>query len=220
MDFRNRIEYPSRQQGVLKVKIKRRIATFLTVIAVTVLMNLSTVSAQQKVAIVDIGLIFKSHVTFEQQLNGLKTEAEAFKTRSMQAQQSLMEKAQLLQQSEIKPGTIEFKNEETSIAQESAAMEVDQKDTMRALMQREAQLHFRTYQAVNEVVQQYCDRNGIQLVLKYDSSKIDPGNPRSVMQKVNGNVIYHVPQNDITDQIIARVNQIATAQSPSRTLQK
>ena len=113
MDFRNRIEYPSRQQGVLKVKIKRRIATFLTVIAVTVLMNLSTVSAQQKVAIVDIGLIFKSHVNFEQQLNGLKTEAEAFKTRSMQAQQSLMEKAQLLQTSDIKPGTIEFKNEET-----------------------------------------------------------------------------------------------------------
>ena len=58
---------------------KRRIATFLTVLTVTALINLSSASAQQKVAIVDIPLIFKSHVNFEQQLNGLKIEAEKFK---------------------------------------------------------------------------------------------------------------------------------------------
>jgi Skp family chaperone for outer membrane proteins len=205
---------------VLKVKTKRRIATILTVLTVTALINLSSVSAQQKVAIVDIPLIFKSHVTFGQRLDGLKTEAENFKMESMNAQQRLMTTAQQLEQSDIQPGTAEFKREETALAQQAAKMEVDQKDTMRGLMQREAQLHYQTYRSVNEVIQQYCERNNIALVLKFNRAEIDPANPRTVMQKVNGNVIYHVPQNDITDQIIARVNQIAAAQNPGGTLQK
>ena len=219
MDFRNRIEYPSRQQGVLKVKTKRRIATFLTIFTVTALINLSSVSAQQKVAIVDIPLIFKSHVNFEQQLNALKTEAERFKAESMQAQQSLMQSAKMLEEN-FTPGTADFKREETALAQQAAKMEVDQKDTMRGLMQREAQLHYQTYRAIKEVIQQYCERNEIKLVLKFDRGEIDPSNPRSVMQKVNGAVIYYLPQNDITDLVIARVNQIATGQNPSGTFQK
>ena len=202
------------------MKTKRRIATILTVLTVTTLINLSSVSAQQKVAIVDIPLIFKSHVTFGQRLDGLKTEAENFKTESMNAQQRLMTTAKQLEQSDIQPGTAEFKREETALAQQAAKMEVDQKDTMRGLMQREAQLHYQTYRSVNEVIQQYCERNNIALVLKFNRAEIDPANPRTVMQKVNGNVIYHVPQNDITDQIIARVNQIAAAQNPGGTLQK
>ncbi len=202
------------------MKTKRRIATILTVLTVTALINLSSVSAQQKVAIVDIPLIFKSHVTFGQRLDGLKTEAENFKMESMNAQQRLMTTAQQLEQSDIQPGTAEFKREETALAQQAAKMEVDQKDTMRGLMQREAQLHYQTYRSVNEVIQQYCERNNIALVLKFNRAEIDPANPRTVMQKVNGNVIYHVPQNDITDQIIARVNQIAAAQNPGGTLQK
>jgi Skp family chaperone for outer membrane proteins len=205
---------------VLKVKNKRRIATILTVLTVTALVNLSSVLAQQKVAVVDIPLIFKSHVNFEQQLNGLKAEAENFKMASMKAQQGLMEKAKLLEQSQFQPGTAEFKREETALAQQAAKMEVDQKDIMRGLMRREAQLHYQTYQAVNEVIQQYCERNDIRLVLKFNKAEMDPANPRTVMQKVNGSVIYHVPQNDITDQVIARVNQLATAQNPSGTLQK
>ncbi|MDA7904121.1 OmpH family outer membrane protein [bacterium] len=202
------------------MKTKRRIATILTVLTVTALINLSSVSAQQKVAIVDIPLIFKSHVTFGQRLDGLKTEAENFKTESMNAQQRLMTTAKQLEQSDIQPGTAEFKREETALAQQAAKMEVDQKDTMRGLMQREAQLHYQTYRSVNKVIQQYCERNNIALVLKFNRAEIDPANPRTVMQKVNGNVIYHVPQNDITDQIIARVNQIAAAQNPGGTLQK
>ncbi|MGI9495075.1 MAG: OmpH family outer membrane protein [Mariniblastus sp.] len=198
---------------------KRRIATFLTVLTVTALINLSSTSAQQKVAIVDIPLIFKSHVNFEQQLNGLKIEAEKFKEASMAAQKTLMDKARLLEQS-FQPGTPDFKREETALAQQAAKMEVDQKDTMRELMRREAQLHYQTYLTVTGVIEQYCELNQIRLVLKFDRGEIDSTNPRSVMQKVNGNVIYYLPQNDITDIVIARVNQIAVGQNSGGTFQK
>lgn len=162
--------------------------------------------AQTKVAIVDVGMIFKGHTSFEQKLAALKTEAEQFKSISLQQQQQLMQKAEALKQ--YQPGSVEFKSLETKLAQESAAMEVEQRDTMRSLMQQEAQLHFQTYSEVNKLIATYCESTGVQLVLRFNSQEMDPRNPNSVMQRVNGSVVYHNQQNDITPQIVARISQL------------
>ena len=167
--------------------------------------------AQTKVAIVDVGKIFKSHPKFSQELAALKQEAEQFKAASLQVQQQLVKKAEVLKQ--YQPGSDEFKNAETKLAQESAAMEVEQRDKMRTLMQREAQLHFKTYSEVNGLIATYCESDGIQLVLRYNSQEMDPKNPSSVMQRVNGSVVYHNQQNNITQQIVAKINQLSNTAS-------
>ena len=169
--------------------------------------------AQTKVAIVDVGLIFKSHPQFTQQLADLKQEAEQFKASSLQQQQQLMQKAEVLKQ--FVPGSDDFKSAETGLAQESAAMEVEQRNVMRTLMSREAHLHFQTYNEVNAMITAYCEGTGTQLVLRYNSLQMDPSDPSTVMQRVNGSVVYHNQQNDITPQIVARLGQAGgTAQSP------
>ena len=196
----------SRQQGVLKVKNMRWIAAFFACLLVAFFANISTTMAQTKVAIVDVGLIFKSHPEFAQQLGVLKQEADTFQKAAVQAQQQLVQKAEVLKQ--YKPGSAEFKNAETGLAQKSAAMEVEQRDKMRALMVKEAQLHFDTYTEVNTIVGQLCEAQGIQLVLRYNSQEMDIKNPASVMQRVNGSVIYHNPSNDITQLIIGRISQL------------
>lgn len=196
----------SRQQGVLKVKTKRLIAALSVCLAATSFFGTTSATAQTKVAIVDIGVIFKSHASFEQQLAALKTEAEQFKTESLRLQQQLMQKAEVLKQYD--PGSQDFKNLETKLAQESASMEVAQRDKMRSLMQQEAQLHFKTYSEVNSIIGEFCESSGIQLVLRYNSQEMDPKSPNSVMQRVNGSVVFHNQQNDITPQIVARISQI------------
>ena len=204
----------SRQQGVLKVKNMRWIAAFFACLLVAFFANISTTMAQTKVGIVDIGLIFKSHPKFSQQLGSLKQEAETFQQGAVQSQKQLVQKAEVLKQ--YKPGSDEFKNAETSLAQQSAAMEVEQRDKMRALMVKEAQLHFATYTEVNDIISQLCEAQGIQLVLRYNSQEMDIKNPATVMQRVNGSVIYHNPGNDITQQIIGRISQLASAPGQPR----
>ncbi len=188
------------------MKNKRWIAAFFVCLTITTFANISTTMAQTKVAIVDIGLIFKSHPQFAQSLAGLKQEADQFKSVSLEQQKALMAKAEVLKS--YQPSSAEFKAAETKLAQESAGMEVDQRDKMRLLMQKEAQLHFNTYAQVNELISKYCEANGIQLVLRYNSAKMDPKSPASVMQRVNGSVVYHNQQNDITPELIARITQM------------
>ncbi len=188
------------------MKNQRLIAAFSACVAITLLANTSTTMAQTKVAIVDIGLIFKSHPEFSQRLAALKQDADQFQQNAMAAQQQLMQKAEVLKQ--YTPGSEEFKSYESTLAQQKAAMDVDQRNRMRTLMQEEAKLHFNTYAEVNELVSQYSSSQGIQLVLRYNSQKMDPKNPNSVMQRVNGSVIYHAPGNDITELIVNRIAQL------------
>ncbi len=192
-------------KGVLKVKNKQWIASFAFCL-ITTLAGIGSVSAQTRVAIVDIGAVFKSHPEFPQQLEMLKQEAEQFKADSVAAQQRLVQKSEILKQ--YAPGSPDFKKAESSLAQESAALEVEQRDQMRKLMQREAQLHFETYAEVNEMIGNYCEQREIQLVLRFNGQPMDPKVPGTIMQKVNGSIIYYQPEKDITQQIIAQLVQL------------
>ncbi len=166
---------------------------------------LASVEAQTNVALCDVGLIFKNHPEFTQKLAALKQEADQFKVTANQVQQQLAQKAEILKQYE--PGSAEFNQAETKLAQESAAIEIEQRDTMRKLMQNEAELHYETYVQVTQFIGDYCQENGIQLVLRYNSESTEPNNPQSIMQKVNGSVIYYQNRKDITPIIIQRIVQ-------------
>ena len=180
---------------------------------VIMFLSSETVEAQTKVALCDVGMIFKSHPEFSQNLAALKEEADQFKANATNIQQQLMQKAEVLQQYE--PGSTEFNQAETKLAQESAAIEVEQRDVMRKLMQREAQLHYDTYVEVTKFIADYCQEQGIQLVLRFNSQEQEADNPQAIMQKVNGSVVYHRNQNNITATVIQRIAQ-AKASTASR----
>ena len=171
----------------------------------------SSAHAQTNVALVDVGMIFKSHPVFGQQLEQLRSEAEQFKAQTQQLQQSLIKEAQGLSQYE--PTSPEFKAEETRLAQKSAATEVEQRNRMRDLMKKEAKLHFDTYNEIKAVISEYAIKQGIRMVMRYNSQPLDPNVPASIMQKVNGSIVFHTNQKDITEEI---VGQIARTQAASR----
>lgn len=185
------------------MNIKRWIAVSIASLAIAALFSINAANAQTKVAIVDVGTIFKQHPLFAGQLEALKAQADGFKAEAMKAQQALAQSAKALQ--DLKPDSVDFKTKQTELAKNAAAMQVDQNGLMQKLMEREAMLHFDTYQQVNALISQYCDERGIQLVLRYNNQKMDLAQPGSVMTRVNSSVIYHDPNNDITQAIVSQL---------------
>ena len=195
----------SRRLGVLKVNTKRRIATTVLSTLVVLFAFAANANAQTKVALVDIGLIFKNHPQFSNSLGELRSQAEAFKAESQQLQQQLLRKADQLNQYEKE--SVEYQDLEASLAKESASLEVDQRAKMRDLLKDEAQLHFNTYVEVSNFISEYCQEYGIQLVLRFNSEDMDRKNPQSIMQRVNGGVVFHSQTADITSLIVERIAQ-------------
>ena len=192
------------------MNIKRWIAVSVASLAITALFSINAANAQTKVAIVDVGTIFKQHPSFAAQLEALKAQADGFKAQAIKDQQDLAQSAQALQEN-LKADSPDFKAKQTELAKRAAAMQVEQNGLMQKLMEREAMLHFETYQQVNALISKYCDERGIQLVLRYNNQKMDLAQPGSVMQRVNSSVIYHDPNNDITQAIIGQLSATANA---------
>ncbi len=191
-----------------------------TSVAITCWIALFTgpsIQAQQDICVVDIAQVFKNHNQFNRQLEGLKQEAEQFKFTLQQKAQQLRTKSERLK--DFSPGSDEFKQLETELAQESANLEVDQRSKTRDFMQLEAKLHFDTYVHVTKLIAGYCEQNDIRLALRYDSTQMSPDDPNTIMQRVNDHVIFHQPQRDITQTIIQLANQEspATGNRPSDT---
>jgi len=195
------------------VNIMRCIAVSIASLAIAVLFSISSANAQTKVAIVDVGAIFKQHPLFAGQLETLKAQADGFKAQAVQAQQALAQSAQALQ--ELKPDSDDFKAKQTALAKNAAAMQVEQNGLMQKLMEKEATLHFETYQQINALISQYCDDRGIQLVLRYNNQEMDLAKPGSVMQRVNSSVVYYDPSNDITQAIVGQLSATANKDAGS-----
>jgi len=173
----------------------------------------TSADAQTKVAIVDIGLVFKNHPRFTAGLAELKSAADTFQAESQNQRQQLLLKADQLNQ--YTKESVEYQDLEASLAKESATLEVDQRAKMRDLLRDEALLHFNTYVEVSEFISQYCQEYGIQLVLRFNSETMEAKNPQSIMQRVNGNVVHYSQTADITQPIIQRVAQAATTAQSS-----
>lgn len=187
--------------------LSTRIVTVLFVTGLFLFDFSSTeVNAQARVAIVDVGQVFQSHPTFAKQLEGLKTQADGFKEETMQLQKQLQQKAAQIQGAYGKE-TDDFRNAETKLAQEAAALEIKQKNKLRGLMEQEAQLHFQTYQEIKTAIETFCQQRQISLVLRHSSQEVDPENPASMMQRVNGKVVFYRADNEITSQIIGMLTR-------------
>ena len=184
----------------------RMIVGLFTCPILALFIGLSSADAQTRVSVIDIGEVFKSHPTFAKQLEVLKSEAERFQQGSLQLRQQLMKKAEVLQQ--YKPGSPEFKQAESELAKESASLEVEQRSQMRTLMEREAKLHFQAYQQVEAAIESYCEPREIQLVLRHTDVEMKQGDAASIMRKVNGSIIFHQPNRDITAAVIAELPKV------------
>lgn len=194
---------PTRYNSKGVLKVIQSISKTLVFAGLVLAICVSSAVAQTKVAVVDVGLVFKNHPTFSQDLESLKAEADTFKEETRQLQTKLMEKANVLKN--YQPDSPEFRQAETELAQESAALEVQQRSKLRNLMEREAKLHYDTYLQIKRAVSTYCEQRAIQLVIRHDSQPMDPEQPSTIMQKVNSKIVFHRPNNEITQEIVAMV---------------
>jgi Skp family chaperone for outer membrane proteins len=200
-------------KGVLKVNFNQWIASSITCSLFLVSTWSSIAHAQTKVALVDMGRVFKNHPEFTAKLEQLRNQATQFRTQSEQEQQQFLKKTEILDQ--FVRDSDEYRDTEAKLAKESASLEVEQRASMRELLKQEASLHADIYSEVNEFIAQYCSEHSIQLILRFNSDPVDAANPQSIMQRVNSNVVYYAPDKDVTNVIIQRISQVKGSAAPN-----
>ncbi len=176
------------------------IAILMLVTALGVLLP-QAATAQTNVAIVDLGVVFEKHAAFQDELKTLRQEAEGLQKDVMQKRQELQVKME--ETTSLYTSTSpEYKQREKDLALQAAQLDLDAREKVRELTVREANIHYNTYNEVSRYIEEYCVKNDIRLVMRYTGGQMNVDDPDSIMQQINGAVVFYRPEKDITNAIV------------------
>ncbi|MEC7567181.1 MAG: OmpH family outer membrane protein [Planctomycetota bacterium] len=177
--------------------------------------------AQQRpgttVAVVDIAVVMENNAKFKSLLDGIQGEISAFDKTLDTARKQVTGMVEELRG--YNPGTAKYSELEEQIAKIQSDVQVQMQIKRKNVLQKEAKVFHECYTEVTKTIGTFCDRNGIQLVLNFDSKAIDPQSRESVLKGVNRDIVYQRSLN-ITKYIIDAVNKengLATPTNVSNT---
>ena len=171
----------------------------------------------QNVVLLDIGKVFKAHAKFNAGMESMQREVEAFRVEIEQEQSQIQTMAEDLQK--LTPDDPKAKQLEATLTKMTADLQVKYQLKNKDFIEREAKLYYATYMHISSTVTSFCDDNGISLVLRHSSEKVDPKSRESVMQTINNPVVFEV-RRDITEYIIRQVNAPTAQQATVPTNQR
>jgi Skp family chaperone for outer membrane proteins len=224
------------QQGVLNVRTFLRLTTILASL-LTVLLGAQAGLAQgtarvaprgaqlpaasnrapaptthSQVVVIDIGYIFRHHDRFKQMMENMKGDLQKAEQEFEQMRQKISDMVTELKR--FNPGTPDYNSREEQITEAQLRLQAEIAKRKKEIVQQEARIYFMVYQEIEQQVRYFAERNGINLVLRYNSEDIDPANPNSVMKGVNRTVVYQRRVN-ITLDILAGLVGDRQAQPPT-----
>ncbi|MDA0834635.1 MAG: OmpH family outer membrane protein [Planctomycetota bacterium] len=167
--------------------------------------NGAKASKNANIALIDMAEVFKKYEKFAVLRDGLKAEIE--KT-DLEAQQRGKEITGLqAQMKEVKPGSPDFIEMESQLAQLTTEFETFRKVKQRDFLRQEAALYHTIYLEVTEWVGKYAEHYEYTMVLRFNREELATDDPQQLIQGMNRQVVYFRANDDITDQVITLLNK-------------
>ena len=193
------------------IKLSAAIAVLLLSRSPALLAQTNSASAPAGVlaAVIDLNKVFESHTAFQQRIKQIETDVQAFDTHVNGEREKLKQQGERLQI--LSPGSADYRQLEENLARQLSELQVEAQLKKKDVVEREAKAYFDAYNQVQAAVAAVAQQHGITLVLRYDSSDIDPNDRASVLRGVNRAVVYQ-KNLDITALVLDRLNPQAARQ--------
>lgn len=162
------------------------------------------------VALVDVVKVFDHHPRFKQQMDSIRNEIQAFERELGQQQETLGRMNEQLSAADADRRS----QIEAEMTRRMADLQMKAQLKRNEILEREAKIYYETYNEVVAEVSRLADSYGISLVLRYDSTGMDPQDRGSVLKGVNRPIVLQ-RNLDLTDELIGRLGgRVSQASSP------
>lgn len=195
-------------QGGLTLKSSLKI----TALVVCAFSLAGTLNAQNSnggmVAVLDVAKVFEGNTVFTNRMEAIKTEATEFKSQMEAEQLAIQQQAEGLKG--LNQGSPEFNALQAELEQKTATLRTKAQQTNTALLNKEAQIYYDTYQQMQTTVADLASKYNITLIIRWDSKPIDPTKRDEVIKGVNRNIVYQKDL-DLTSLVIDNMGALSTA---------
>lgn len=164
-----------------------------------------TANLPVKIGLVDMARVFKEYGKFTSLREELQAEMVAMQDEAKSIKAQVNKLAEQMKQ--LNADSPEYRAIEEKIAKQTSEFEARMRLKQRDLARREAEIFETVYMEASDVVKQYAEYYKFTIVMRFNSESIDSDNPQKLANGLNKLVIYHRPQDDITDPVIEYLNR-------------
>lgn len=165
----------------------------------------SQAEAPHKVALIDMGRVFKEYKKIEVLKEDWKAE---FQVNEDNAKKLTAQIQQVIEQmKEFKQGSPEFIKLEKQQTDLAAKLGAFKQTAQRELLRKEADLLKTVYLETMDVVEKFADRFGYTLVMRFNSDTFEGEDMNKMQLVMNRVIVYHRAEDDLTDGVIKYLNR-------------
>ena len=166
----------------------------------------------QQIGLIDMAHIFKNYEKFKAETEGLQTaatEAEAKAQQMVADMKALQGQMQGLTQS-----SPEYSAKEAQLIEMQTKLQTFSQVEKREIVRKQAEVYKKIYQEVQNAVKLYASHYNYTLVMRFNRTEISGAvDPNEIIQGMNRQVVWHRPQDDLTDVILKYLNDQYSAQA-------
>lgn len=154
-----------------------------------------------RIAVVDIGQVFKKYDKFTQLMDRLKSEVEGKEQELRKQEQEIQVLAEQIKAMKD-PGDQERVAKEAN--DKKFNFERNRQKYRDELVQQEAEVYKTCYKELTDLLKQYSAENGIHLVMRVQE---ESDNPQAILQTINRQIVYSHQNLDLTTVMAEGLNQ-------------
>lgn len=169
-----------------------------------------------KVALIDMGYVFKNYRKFDAMTAALRSQVEQIDTASRARMEQMQQIQAQLESGALKPGSPEHKKLETQLVELQATLQSERQVAERDLLRKEADIYKTIYLEVQDAIRLYAEHYEYTLVVRFTRPDFDEASgPREILEQVNNTVVYFLPQDDLSESVVGYLNDNWQKHQPS-----
>lgn len=189
------------------MRIIGKAAITMAIVSLTALAPVSA-SGQDtghRLAVVDVAFIFKNHAGIKAQVAKVENELKSYDAELQKKREELKQSVEQLKT--FKVGSPEYSVQEEKVASMESRLRLDMARKQKELADAEASIYYENYQLIANGVKFLANHYKINLVLRYNSEKMDLEKGDSVIRGVMKNIVYHDEALDMTKGVMQYLDQ-------------
>ncbi len=174
------------------------------------LVAVNTASAQDQttahqVGLIDMAHIFKNYEKFKAETEGLQAAAQQAEAKA-QAMVAEMKNVQGQMQG-LTAGSPDYNAKESALIELQTRLQAFQQVERRDIVRKQAEVYKKIYVEVQGAVSMYAKHYNYTLIMRFNREDLAAaGDPQKIIQGMNRQVVWHRPQDDLTDPILQYLN--------------
>lgn len=159
-----------------------------------------------KIGLIDMAKVFQDYQKFKDLREQLKTEIERSDARAKQLANAVTTIQTKMK--DLKPGSPAYAQMEKELLNARGAFEAFRAGEQRDLMRKESQIYKEIYVEVTKAVAAYANYQKYTLVIRFSPKGAEASEtPQQIVDSMNRQVVYHRPNDDITQPVLNYLNR-------------